>query len=52
MTAEELHVLTYSVWALFYEPFFLGFTWDQLERHAETISRFADWHRALDIQKP
>lgn len=52
ITAEELHVLTYSVWALFYEPFFLGLTWEQLERHAETISRFADWHSALDIKKP
>ena len=51
-TAEELHVLTYSVWALYYEPFFLGFTWDQLEQHAECIYRFVDWHSALGIKKP
>ena len=52
ISAEELHVLTYSVWALYYEPFFLGFTWDQLEQHAEIIYRFADWHSALGIKKP
>ena len=52
ITVEELHALTYSVWALFFEPFFLGFTWEQLERHADTISRFVDWHSALDIKKP
>lgn len=52
ITAEEFHVLTYSVWALFYEPFFLDLTWEQLERHAETISRFADLHSALDMKRP
>ena len=52
ISAEELHVLTYSVWALYYEPFFLGFTWDQLKQHAEIIYRFADWHSALGIKKP
>lgn len=52
LTEEELHVLTYAVWALYYEPFFLGFTWDQIERHAETIHLFADWHSALEMKKP
>ena len=52
ISAEELHVLTYGIWALFYEPFYLGFTWEQIERHAETISRFLDWHSALGMKKP
>ena len=52
ISTEELHVLTYGVWALFYEPFFLGCTWEQMERHAETISRFLDWHSALGMKKP
>ena len=52
LTEDELHVLTYAVWALYYEPFFLGFTWDQMERHAETIHLFADWHSALEMKKP
>ena len=52
ITPEELHVLTYSVWALYYEPFLLDFTWEQYERHAETIYRFIDWHNALGIKKP
>ena len=52
ISAEELHVLTYGVWALYYEPFFIGFTWEQIERHAETISQFMDWHKALGMKKP
>ena len=52
LTEEELHVLTYAIWALYYEPFFLDFTWDQMERHAETIHLFADWYSALEIKKP
>ena len=52
ISMEELHVLTYGVWALFYEPFYLGCTWEQMERHAETISRFLDWHSALGMKKP
>ena len=52
LTEEELHVLTYAIWALYYEPFFLGFTWDQIERHAEAIHLFADWHSALEMKKP
>ena len=52
ISAEELHVLTYSVWALYYEPFFLGFTWEQMERHAETIYLFTDWHSVLGMKEP
>ena len=48
---EEMHVLTYSVWALFYEPFFLGFNWEELEKHAEIISHFVDLQSALGIKK-
>ena len=51
ITSEELHVLTYSVWALYYEPFYLGFTWEQIERHAENIYRFTDWHNVLEMKK-
>ena len=52
VSEEELHVLTYSVWALYYEPFFLDFTWEQYERHAETIHHFIDWHSALGLKNP
>lgn len=52
LTAEELHVLTYAIWALYYEPFFLDFTWEQMQRHAETIYLFVDWHKALEMKKP
>ena len=52
ISAEELHVLTYSIWALYYEPFFLGFTWEQMERHAEIIYHFTDWHSVLEMKEP
>ena len=52
ISEEELHVLTYSVWSLYYEPFFLGFSWEQMEEHAEIIHHFADWHSVLGIKKP
>ena len=52
LSDEELHVLTYGIWALYYEPFVLGFSWEQLEEHAEIIYRFIDWHRVLGIRKP
>ena len=52
ISTDELHVLTYGVWALFYEPFFLGFTWEQIEQHAEAISQFLNWHSVLGINKP
>ena len=51
ITSEELHVLTYSVWALYYEPFYLDFTWEQIEKHAEYIYRFTDWHNVLEMKK-
>ncbi len=52
VSLQELHTLTYGVWALYYEPFFLGFTLEEIERHAETISRFVNWHAALGMKKP
>ena len=52
ISIDELHVLTYSVWGLFYEPFFYDFTWEQLETHAEIITDFINWHKALGITEP
>lgn len=49
---EELHILTYSVWALYYDPFYLDLTWEQIEKHAENIHRFIDWHRVLGMKEP
>ena len=49
---EELHVLTYSVWALYYDPFYLNLSWEQIEKHAENIHRFVDWHRVLGMKEP
>jgi len=52
VSEDELHVLTYSVWALYFEPFFLGFSWKQIEQHAEMIYHFTDWHSALGMREP
>ncbi len=52
LSADEYHVLTYSIWSLFYEPFFLDFTWEQLEKFSETICLFIDLHSAVGFSKP
>ncbi len=50
--ADELHVLTYSIWSLYYEPFYLGFTWEKLEEHAEIMHSFVDFCSALGMKRP
>lgn len=52
LSADEYHVLTFSIWSLFYEPFFLDFTWEQLEKFSETICLFIDLHSATGFNKP
>lgn len=52
LTVEEMHVLTSALWAMYYEPFIHGFTWEQMERHAVLIHQFINWHGALGIGKP
>ena len=49
---EEINVLTFAVWALFVEPFILGFTWEQMVEHAHILNDFLDWHKALGVEKP
>lgn len=51
ITAEELQVLTFGLWSLYYEPFFKDFTWEQMERHAENVYLFLDWHSVLGMKK-
>ena len=52
LSKEELRVFTSAIWALFYEPFIHGFSWEQLERHATLIYQFINWHDLLGITKP
>ena len=52
VSEDELHILTYAVWALFYEPFFYDLTREQILSHAETIHNFLDWHKALGLKNP
>jgi AcrR family transcriptional regulator len=52
ITQEEMHALTSAFWALYYEPFIHGFTWEQMEKHVRTMCGFVDWHRALGIEPP
>lgn len=51
LSADEYHVLTFSIWSLFYEPFFLDFTWEQLEKFSETICLFIDLHSVAGFNK-
>ena len=51
ISREEMHVMTAALWAMFYEPFIHDFTWEQMMKHAETMSRFIDWHSALGTKQ-
>ncbi|MDO5132270.1 MAG: TetR/AcrR family transcriptional regulator [Eubacteriales bacterium] len=52
LTMEEMHILTSAVWALYYEPFYHDFSWEQIERHAELMHAFINWPKALGLKKP
>ena len=52
LTREEMHILTSAVWALYYEPFYHDFSWEQIERHAELMHAFINWPEALALKKP
>lgn len=52
LSTEEMQVFTSAIWAMFYEPFIRGFSWEQLERHATLIYQFTNWHELLGITKP
>ena len=49
---EEVHVLASAVWTLYYEPLIHGFSWEQMEQHAETMHHFIDWYKVFVIRKP
>lgn len=51
VTEEEINVLTSSVWAMFYKPFFLGFSWESMEKIAYALSEFVNWYAVLGIEK-
>ena len=51
-STEEMQVFTSAIWALCYEPFIHGFSWEQLERHATLINQFINWHEMLGIARP
>ena len=52
LTPEEMHVLTSALWTLYYEPFYHGFTWEQMERLAQHIHAFVNWPKVMGIRDP
>lgn len=46
---RELHVLLTAYWEAYYEPFVHGFTWEEIERHAQIMCRLFDWKSALGL---
>ena len=52
VSREELHVLTSAVWALFFEPFYHDFTWEEIEEHAILFHDFVNLPKALGIRDP
>lgn len=48
----ELHILLSSFWTTIYEPFIHGFSWDEIERHCEIVTKLFDWHEAFQFRCP
>ena len=51
VSEKEMNVYSTAVWALFYKPFLLGFSWDEMEKYAYALADFVDWYKALGIEK-
>ncbi len=51
ISLNQMNVFSTAVWALFYKPFFLEFTWEEMEKHAVLIADFINWYKALGIKK-
>lgn len=51
ISEKQMNVFSTAVWALFYKPFILDFTWEEMEKHAVLIADFINWYEALDISK-
>ena len=51
VSEKEMNVLTTTVWAMFFKPFMLEFTWEEIEEHAEIMPSFINWYKALGIEK-
>ena len=49
VSREEMHILTSSFWALYYEPFIHDFSRAQIEQHAKILCGFINWQEALGI---
>ena len=51
VSEKEMNVYSTAVWALFYKPFLLEFSWEEMEKHAYALADFVDWYKALGIEK-
>ena len=51
VSEKEMNVYSTAVWALFYKPFLLEFSWDEMEKYAYALADFVDWYKALGIEK-
>ena len=49
VTEEEMNVLTSAVWTLFYKPFVLDFSWEQIEKTAYLLRDFTNWYKAMGM---
>ena len=51
VSEKEMNVYSTAVWALFYKPFLLDFSWEEMEKYAYALVDFVDWYKALGIEK-
>lgn len=51
VTEEEMNVLTSAVWTMFYKPFILELSWEEIEKIAYLLRDFTNWYAAMGIEK-
>ena len=50
ISVKEMNALTSATWTLFYKPFMLDFSWEEIENHAYVLRDYTNWYDALGIK--
>lgn len=50
ISVQEMNALTSATWTLFYKPFILDFSWEEIENHAYVLRDYTNWYDALGIK--
>lgn len=50
ISQKELHIALSAFWTTIYEPFIYGYSWEQLEKHAELMCSLFNWHKMFGFK--